>query len=206
MNSENNESQQETNVNTTSVTQKEELTNSQLNHSDTEINRAKKQKKSPWYFLGLLMLVIGGIAAWRTLMVSQEPSSIEQTEVKASASLPVRAVRSQVKPIEAWVFNNGEVAAVRFKHLTFQTAGTINYLKKIAGRDLREGDRRCEDVRVLRGRGATPREGTDQGGQPRECHRHQGRVRHEQGVPPLHRGICPPHRGTCREQDSADAN
>ncbi|MEO1006056.1 MAG: efflux RND transporter periplasmic adaptor subunit [Cyanobacteria bacterium J06638_38] len=99
-----------------------------------------KKQKSPWYFLALIMLAIAGVAGWRTFIVSQEPETIEEIQVKAPASLPVRAVRSQVKPIEAWVFNNGEVAAVRFKHLTFQTAGTINYLKKIAGRDLREGD------------------------------------------------------------------
>ncbi|MEM7759496.1 MAG: efflux RND transporter periplasmic adaptor subunit [Cyanobacteria bacterium P01_A01_bin.40] len=99
-----------------------------------------KKQKSPWYFLALVMLAIAGVAGWRTFIVSQEPETIEEIQVKAPASLPVRAVRSQVNPIEAWVFNNGEVAAVRFKHLTFQTAGTINYLKKIAGRDLREGD------------------------------------------------------------------
>ena len=99
-----------------------------------------KKQKSPWYFLALVMLAIAGVAGWRTFIVSQKPETIKETQVKAPASLPVRAVRSQIKPIEAWVFNNGEVAAVRFKHLTFQTAGTINHLKKIEGRDLREGD------------------------------------------------------------------
>ncbi|VEP14315.1 RND transporter MFP subunit [Hyella patelloides LEGE 07179] len=140
MNSANNKSKQKLEINTISVTQKEELTESQNERLNTDINTAQKKKKSPWYFLGLAMLAIGSIAGWRTFTVSQKPSSIEQRSVSAPASLPVRTVRSQINPIEAWVFSNGEVAAVRFKHLTFQTAGTINYLKQIEGQDLREGD------------------------------------------------------------------
>lgn len=144
----NNNSKQELDVNTISINQKEELPNSQSkprsvtrqDRLSKDISRVLKQNKSPWYFLALVMLAIVGVAGWRTFTVNQKPETIEETQVKAPASLPVRAVRSQINPIDDWVFNNGEVAAVRFKHLTFQTAGTINYLKKIAGRDLREGD------------------------------------------------------------------
>ncbi len=99
-----------------------------------------KKKKSPWPFVGLAMLAIVGIAGWKTFNVGEDSPQAASLEQPTQAGLPVQAVRSQIKPIEDWVFNNGEVAPVRFKHLTFQTAGTINYLKQIEGRDLREGD------------------------------------------------------------------
>ena len=141
-----NNSQQEIRVNETSqslseaeiaVIEKDQIAESQITRSTTEI----KKKRSPWPFLGLAMLTIVGGVVWKGFTASQSPSSPEQLEtVAVKASLPVRAIRAKLNPIEAWVFSNGEVSAVRFKHLTFQTAGTITYLKKIGGRDLREGD------------------------------------------------------------------
>ncbi len=129
--------QQEIEVNAITLTEEDKVTGKQVEHSTTEI----KKKRSPWPFLGLAMLTIVGGVVWKGFTVSQSPSSPEQLETAAAkASLPIRAVRAQLNPIEAWVFSNGEVSAVHFKHLTFQTAGTITYLKKIAERDLREGD------------------------------------------------------------------
>ena len=132
-----NNSKQEIEVNAIALTEEDKVTGKQVEHSTTEDN----QKRSPWPFLGLAMLAIVGGVVWKGFTVSQSPSSPEQLETAAAkASLPIRAVRAQLNPIEAWVFSNGEVSAVHFKHLTFQTAGTITYLKKIAERDLREGD------------------------------------------------------------------
>ena len=146
METQENNSQQEITVNGTSqsigeaeilVKEKDQIAESQIACSATEIHK----KKSPWSFLGLAMVLIVAGVVWKGFTVSQSPSSPEQLETAAAqASLPVQAVRAKLNPIEAWVFSNGEVAAVHFKHLTFQTAGTITYLKKIAERDLREGD------------------------------------------------------------------
>lgn len=127
--------QQEINPNTSTAKQKQ----IEVSESDRQATATKK-KRSPLPFLGLAMLAIVGMAGWKTFNVSEDSSEPASLEQPTQAGLPVRAVRSQLKPIEAWVFNNGEVAPIRFKHLTFQTAGTINYLKQIEGRDLREGD------------------------------------------------------------------
>ncbi|MDJ0691235.1 MAG: efflux RND transporter periplasmic adaptor subunit [Xenococcaceae cyanobacterium MO_188.B32] len=137
METQENNSKQEITVKEIAVIEKDQITESQIDRSTLEI----KKKRSSWPFLGLAMLAIVGGVVWKGFTASQSPSSSEQLETAAvQASLPIQAVRAQLNPIEAWVFSNGEVSAVRFKHLTFQTAGTITYLKKIGGRDLREGD------------------------------------------------------------------
>lgn len=137
METKDNNSKQDIEVNAIALTEEDKVTGKQLDRSTTEINK----KRSSWPFLGLAMLAIAGGVVGKGFTVSQSLSSPEQLEIASTkASLPVQAVRAKLNPIEAWVFSNGEVAAVHFKHLTFQTAGTITYLKKIAERDLREGD------------------------------------------------------------------
>ena len=108
--------------------------------SNKVITSAPSQKKYFWYFLILIVFGVIGVTGWKTFTSNQTLETETEEQMKPPASLPVKVTQSQIKPIEAWVFNNGEVAAVRFKHLTFETAGTINYIKKIAQRDLREGD------------------------------------------------------------------
>ena len=65
-------------------------------------------------------------------------------EVKTNieqARLTVRTVPAKLEPIQAWVFGDGYVNAILKKHLSFQVEGTIEYIKQVNGRDLREGDR-----------------------------------------------------------------
>lgn len=54
--------------------------------------------------------------------------------------LPVRVVPAKLGAIQEWVHSDGSVSAVRGKHLRFEVPGTITYIKKVDGRDLREGD------------------------------------------------------------------
>ncbi|MGK7900089.1 MAG: efflux RND transporter periplasmic adaptor subunit [Hormoscilla sp.] len=86
-----------------------------------------------------VVLGIGAIASHR-LKSSQHRANIKANAVATVAKLPVRAVRAQTAPIQSWVFSDGFVEAVRSKHLTFEVEGTIVYLKKVNGRQLREGD------------------------------------------------------------------
>jgi HlyD family secretion protein len=90
--------------------------------------------------LPLLAIALGvSLFAYRRLsnpVQTPEPPAPVATEAK----LPVRVVKAQSAPIQEWVHSDGFVSAVRGKHLTFEVAGTITYIKKIDGRDLREGD------------------------------------------------------------------
>lgn len=87
-----------------------------------------------------LVAVVLGIAAIASHRLKNQSAQIDASAEAAVAKLPVRAVRAQTAPIQAWVFSDGFVEAVRSKHLTFEVEGTIVYLKKVNGRQLREGD------------------------------------------------------------------
>ena len=94
-----------------------------------------------WLWLLPLAAILGlGAIAFNRLK-NPSPETVEIAENTAvRAKLPVRAVRVKTAPIQDWVFGDGHVSAVRGKHLTFEVEGTISYVKKVDGRDLREGD------------------------------------------------------------------
>lgn len=87
-----------------------------------------------------IAILVGGIIVWRSSSSSQQ-SSVELTNNIEQARLTVRTVPVNLEPIQAWSYGDGSVRAITKKHLTFQAEGTINYLKQVNGRDLREGDR-----------------------------------------------------------------
>lgn len=114
----------------------------------TQKKSDKFRRKLPLSWLkksvGFMMLFaaiagVGTVGAMR-LNTQAEAEEATPTEVQP-AGLPVRVVPAQSAPIQAWVFSDGFASAVRSKHLTFEVPGTITYIKKIEGRDLREGDR-----------------------------------------------------------------
>ena len=90
--------------------------------------------------LGAIALLIGGTLFWRALS-NNEQQAVETTNNVEQARLTVKTVDAKVEPIQAWSYGNGYVSAVVKKHLSFQAEGTIDYLKQIDGRNLREGDR-----------------------------------------------------------------
>ncbi|NEO31890.1 MAG: HlyD family efflux transporter periplasmic adaptor subunit [Symploca sp. SIO3C6] len=97
-------------------------------------------KQPKWLFvLGAIALFVGVVTLWRSVSSSQQ-SSEEVTNNIEQARLTVKTVPVNLEPIQAWVYGDGDVNAVTKKHLTFQAEGTINYIKKVKGRDLREGD------------------------------------------------------------------
>ena len=101
----------------------------------------KAPKKRPWWVL--FAVVVFGLASifGYQYALSLLPQEEEETQTVAEeAKLPVKVVPAQSSNIQAWVFSDGFATAVTKKHLTFQVEGTITYLKKINGRDLREGD------------------------------------------------------------------
>ncbi len=101
---------------------------------------AKKTKKNSLLsILGAIALLIGGVAIWRSISSSEQPVT-ETTENIEQARLTVKTVTANLEPIQAWSYGDGVVSAVVKKHLSFQAEGTIDYIKKIDSRDLREGD------------------------------------------------------------------
>ena len=97
-------------------------------------------QKPKWLFLlGAIALLAGGITVWRSVSNSQQ-SSEEVTNKIEQARLTVRTVSVNLEPIQAWTYGDGYVSAITKKHLTFQAEGTIDYIKQVNGRDLREGD------------------------------------------------------------------
>lgn len=96
-------------------------------------------QRPTWQYilLGLTILTIGGIA----FQFFSRNTEVSETAITESARLPVRATRVKVQRLQQFVFGDGRTSAVQGKHLTFETAGTITYIKSINGRRLREGDR-----------------------------------------------------------------
>lgn len=102
-------------------------------------NSNAKKSKLP-FILGVIALLIGGAVIVRSLYGSKQTTE-EVTENIEQARLTVKTVPANLEPIQAWAYGDGTVSAITKKHLTFQAEGTINYIKKVDGRDLREGDR-----------------------------------------------------------------
>jgi HlyD family secretion protein len=89
-----------------------------------------------------LFTAIVGIVSVGGMRLNRQAETEEATPTEGQpVGLPVRVVPAQSAPIQAWIFSDGFASAVRSKHLTFEVSGTITYIKKIEGRDLREGDR-----------------------------------------------------------------
>lgn len=101
-----------------------------------------KKNKSilPLSTLGAIAFLILGITIWNNLTNSPKTSE-NLTENIEQARLSVRSITVNLEPIQAWTYGDGYVRAITKKHLTFQAEGTIDYIKTIDGRDLREGDR-----------------------------------------------------------------
>lgn len=98
----------------------------------------KKPKRRLW--LGAIALLIGGTIFWRSVS-NNEQQAIETTNNIEQARLTIKTVDAKIEPIQAWSYGDGFVSAVVKKHLNFQAEGTIDYIKQVDGRDLREGDR-----------------------------------------------------------------
>jgi len=112
--------------------------NEDLREAETTITANPPKKRRIWLYL---FLIVGAFAAGGILRQLQDNSS-EETKViaKPPAALPVTATEVKIQPLQKFVFGDGYVSAVRGKHLTFETSGTITYIKKVNGRNLREGD------------------------------------------------------------------
>ena len=127
------------------------MTTEQENNLDLNLARDEQTQESLSYdvapkkpkrglLLGAIALLIGGTLFLRSFS-DQEQAPVETANNVEQARLTVKTVDAVVEPIQAWSYGDGYVSAVVKKHLNFQTEGTINYIKKIDGRDLREGDR-----------------------------------------------------------------
>lgn len=103
-----------------------------------EKNPAKKFRLMAVF---ISILAIAGIGFFffkpqEKLAQEENTTNIDNTPAKLS----VKTVTADFQPIQSWVFSDGYVSALIKKHLTFQAEGTINYLKQVNGRDLKEGD------------------------------------------------------------------
>ncbi len=107
--------------------------------SETVVYTPKKKGEFPIVTFLVALLGIGAIAF---MIIKPKEKLVQEEPINniAQAKLTVKTVTANSEPIQAWVFSDGYVNALTKKHLTFQAEGTINYLKQIDGRDLREGD------------------------------------------------------------------
>ena len=110
------------------------------NTADSKLKKTTPRKPKWQLMIGASALFIGGTVAW-SLISSSPESTVEVSDDIEQARLTVKTVTANLEPIQAWSYGDGFVSAITKKHLTFQAEGTIDYLKKIDGRDLREGDR-----------------------------------------------------------------
>ncbi|MEM9542523.1 MAG: HlyD family efflux transporter periplasmic adaptor subunit [Cyanobacteria bacterium P01_E01_bin.42] len=121
---------------------KERINKKSVNRDINDFRYLSRSRNTLWFFILGVALVVGGIGLWAMSRL-QDPApqtTDDPAPSRAEAALPVRAVQAVQAPIQAWVFGEGLSRAVRFKHLTFNSRGTITFVKKVNGRDLREGD------------------------------------------------------------------
>ena len=126
-----------------STEQQENIEQASESSNNTDASEPTKTttKKAKWLLLlSAIALLAGGVTVWRSVSSSQ-PSSEAVTNNIEQARLTVRTVPVNLEPIQAWTYGDGTVSAVTKKHLSFQATGTIDYLKQVNGRNLREGDR-----------------------------------------------------------------
>ncbi|TVP64062.1 MAG: efflux RND transporter periplasmic adaptor subunit [Nodularia sp. (in: Bacteria)] len=104
----------------------------------TTKNSRLLQRPNWQYFLLGFAILAGSVITYQILPKDTQEVETAVTEI---ARLPVRASKVEIQPLQQFVFGNGRASAVQGKHLTFETTGTITYIKTIDGRRLREGDR-----------------------------------------------------------------
>ena len=96
--------------------------------------------KSAWPIALLVMLLALGTVGFRTFQAIRVDSSPTEEEDFSPARLQVKAVRAQTRSAQQWVFDEGVVTAARRRVLNFEAEGDIDFIAKVDGRDLREGD------------------------------------------------------------------
>ena len=120
------------------IQQAERLQDSKVVTDTTTLKNVTPKKRPLWqYMLGGVAIFILGSIAFQQL---QNNPQISETKSEQTARLPVKATRVKKQLIQKFVFGNGRVGATKGKHLTLETSGTITYIKKVNGRELREGD------------------------------------------------------------------
>jgi len=105
-------------------------------HRVEEQSDSKSTWKNYWWLIPVVALVaaIGGVTYVR--LQEDAPPAVTET-----TPLSVRILEAERAPIRAWVSSEGNVRAVEYQHLTFETSGDVTYLVNRNGRRLREGDR-----------------------------------------------------------------
>ena len=112
--------------------------NTELVNNERKTNPPQKPRGPIWLYL-LLGVGIVAIAGILFRQLQNNPQEIP-TQTAEPARLSVRATEVKIQSLQKFVFGDGYVWAVRRKHLSFETSGTITYIKKNNGRELREGD------------------------------------------------------------------
>ena len=97
------------------------------------------QPKAIWPIVILVMMAALGTVGWKAYQ-SLRPESVVDQEESSPTRLPVRVTEATVGLAQQWVFDEGVVTAVRRRVLKFETNGTIEFIAKVDGRDLRAGD------------------------------------------------------------------
>ncbi len=93
--------------------------------------------KHPFFWILLFMAVGLTLASAHRL---EQLEAVQNPPEKKPAPLPVHAVTAGYGPISRWVCGEGNVTAVRKRHLIFKTSGSVVFLgKDAANQPLKEG-------------------------------------------------------------------
>ncbi|MEM6840272.1 MAG: multidrug transporter [Cyanobacteria bacterium P01_C01_bin.120] len=96
--------------------------------------------KSAWSIALLVMVAALAVVGLRAFQSVRSIASIEEEAEVSPARLRVRAIRAQTGLAQQWVFDEGVVTSARRRVLNFEAEGDIEFIAKVDGRDLREGD------------------------------------------------------------------
>ncbi|MEM9272481.1 MAG: multidrug transporter [Cyanobacteria bacterium P01_F01_bin.143] len=113
-------------------------------NKEEKISTNSKKPFQPKYIwpiaiLGMLSILVGvGSKAYQSL--NQESSVVSQEKISPSR-LPVKVTKVKQGLAQQWVFDEGLVKSVLQRVLNFEADGDIDFITKVDGRDLKEGDR-----------------------------------------------------------------
>ncbi|MEM9244890.1 MAG: multidrug transporter, partial [Cyanobacteria bacterium P01_F01_bin.153] len=93
------------------------------------------------FFVGALALIgVGSLGFGAIQNLGSADSADAEEEVVSPTRLQVKVVRAKTGLAQQWVFDEGVVTAERRRVLNFEAEGDVEYITKVDGRDLREGD------------------------------------------------------------------
>ena len=114
----------------------------QVENSGQRVIASKLKRFNPkfaWPTALLVMLAAMGTVGFRAFQMTRSDAVASEEEFSPDR-LQVKIVRAQTGLAQQWVFDEGVVTSAQRRVLNFEAEGDIDFIAKVDGRDLREGD------------------------------------------------------------------